>query len=114
MIHYIGNSFFPQGNGDRRIGTDVELDATLKENGEYIFKFRTRITMPIAPCMDWFPVVDFPCSHYAVVKSGECNEKEINEAKRLLLDYFRSDLQKFQKSLEDFAKANEETQEGKK
>ena len=114
MIHYIGDSFFPKGGGDRRIATDVELDATLKINGEYTFKFYTCITPPTEPCMDWFTVTDFPCSHYAVIKSGECNEKEINEAKRLLLDYFRKDLQKFQQSLEDFAKANEETTEESK
>lgn len=114
MIHNTGSAFYPHGNGDFSVGTEVRLDAELKANGEFTFWFTVGHTTLDSLCPDWFPTVLYPCSHYAVIKSGECNDKEIDEARRLLLDYFREDLQKFQQSLEDFAKEINETTEDTK
>jgi hypothetical protein len=113
MIHNTGSAFYLHGNGDPAVGTEVRLDAELKTNAEFAFRFTVGNTMLDSLCMDWFPTVLYPCSHYAVIKSGECDAEEVSDAKLLLLAYFRKDLQKFQQSLEDFAKANEETTEEK-
>lgn len=111
MIHNTGCVFYPHGNGDPAVGTEVRLDAELKANAEFAFRFTVGPESLESLCTDWFPTVLYPCSHYAVIKSGECDEEEVSYAKLLLLAYSRQDLQKFQQSLEDFANENNETTE---